>query len=349
MNSPTWKKLRENFASVILAIFLVFLAGLSDLPYVRSEAGNTYEATGSFNSQPLLAIEDTESFPTYESSGKILILTVSSWGGPYGRLTWFDAARTFFDDDVIIVPTNFLFDPDQSGEDIANQGNQLFLSAESNAIAAAMEYLELPVTKKLIIGSIFEDTPAEGNYKLGDVLLALNGATLTDFESITGIMKDVAPGDMVTYTLIRDGKTIDISATTIENEGRTIVGIGILEQTIPPMDIRVQLPDVSGPSAGLAFAVSLVELLSKKDFTQGRIIAMTGEITAKGEVKAIGGLDHKINGAYESGARLMLFPKENCNAVPKEVPKGMKLVPVTTLTEALEVLMATKTSSYPRC
>lgn len=349
MNSPTWKTLRENLASVLLALTLVFLAGLSDLPYVRSEAGNTYEATGLVDNTPLLAIEEDEAFPTYKSSGTLLILTVSSWGGPYGRLTWFDAMRTFVDDDVVIVPTSFLFDPDQSSEDVANQGSQLFLSAESNAIAAAMEYLKFPVTKKLIIGSIFDETPAVDNYQLGDVLISLNGEVLRDFESITSIMKDVKPGESVTYTLIRDGKTIDVSSSTIENEDRTIVGIGILEQTIPPIEIKVQLPDVSGPSAGLAFAMSIVELLSKKDFTQGRTIGITGEITSSGEVKAIGGLDHKIHGAYASGARLMLFPKENCNAVPKEVPNDMTLVPVSSLTEALNVLLEPKKKSYPRC
>lgn len=349
MNNPRWRTLRENTASVLLAVTLVFLAGASDLPYVRSEAGNTYDATGSVDNTPLLSIEESAAFPTYKSSGKLLILTVSSWGGPYGRLTWFDAMRTFIDRDVVIVPTSFLFDPDQSSEDIANQGTQLFLSAESNAIAAAMEYLELPVTKKLIVGSIFEDTPAVDNYKLGDVLVSLNGVMLTDFESITTIMKDVTPGESVTYTLIRDGKTIDVSSDTVENEGRTIVGIGILEQTIPPMEIKVQLPDVSGPSAGLAFALSLVELLSKKDFTQNRIIGITGEITANGEVKAIGGLDHKINGAYASGARLMLFPKENCNAVPKDVPRDMTLVPVTSLAETLSILLEPNKKAYPRC
>ena len=348
MSSPL-KSLRDNLASVVLALTLLFLAGVSDLPYVRSEAGNTYEATGSVNDEPLLVIEKNAAFPTYQSSGQILILTVSSWGGPYGRLTWIDAMRTFFDSDVVIVPTSFLFDPDQTSEDVSNQGSQLFLSAESNAIAAAMEYLSLPVTKKLIIGSIFEDTPAVDNYKLGDVLIRLNGITLSDFESITNIMSDVKPGDSVTYTLIRDGKEIEVSSSTIENEGRTIVGIGILEQTIPPVAIEVQLPDVKGPSAGLAFAISLVELFSKKDFTQNRIIGVTGEITASGEVKAIGGLDHKINGAYASGARLMLFPKENCNAVPKVTPRDLRLVPVTTLEEALEVLLQPNAKSYPKC
>ncbi|MFZ9693563.1 MAG: PDZ domain-containing protein [Candidatus Nanopelagicales bacterium] len=348
MNS-TFTSIRENLASVVLALTLLFLAVVSDLPYVRSEAGNTYEATGSVNDEPLLMIEENAAFPTYKSSGQILILTVSSWGGPYGRLTWVDAMRTFFDSDVVIVPTSFLFDPDQTSEDISNQGSQLFLSAESNAIAAAMEYLKLPVSKKLIIGSIFEETPAVENYKLGDVLLQLNGIALSDFESITKIMDDVKPGESVTYTLIRDGNELEVSSATIENDGRTIVGIGILEQTIPPVDIEVQLPDVKGPSAGLAFAISLVELFSKKDFTQNRIIGVTGEITANGDVKAIGGLDHKINGAYASGARLMLIPRENCNAVPKATPQDLRLVPVTTLEEALEVLLQPNPKSYPKC
>ncbi|MEN9923475.1 MAG: hypothetical protein RIS09_989 [Actinomycetota bacterium] len=349
MSKTTWQMLRTNLASVLLALTLVFIAGVSDLPYVRSESGSTYEATGALNDVPLLSIEDSNAYPTFKSSGKVLILTVSTWGGPYGRLTWFDAMRTFFDSDVVIVPTSFLFDPQESGEDIADQGAQLFLSAESNAIAAAMQYLKFPVEKRLIVGSIFDDTPAVDKFKLGDVLLSLNGKKLSDFQTITEIMKNVRAGESVTYTLIRGDETIDVTSTTVQSEDRTIVGIGILEQTIPPMDIKVQLPDVSGPSAGLAFAVSIVELLDSRDFTQSRIIAMTGEITAQGEVKAIGGLDHKINGAYESGARLMLFPKENCNAVPKSVPSDMRLVPVESLEQALKVLLKGKSARYPSC
>ncbi|MFD9014090.1 S16 family serine protease [Streptomyces sp. NPDC059552] len=113
-----------------------------------------------------------------------------------------------------------------------------------------------------------------------------------------------------------------------------------------PKDVKVELnlADVGGPSAGLLFSLGIVDKLdgdgSGGDLTGGRSIAGTGTITADGQVGAVGGVALKTQAARRDGASVFLVPKAECADAQSELPEGLRLVPVTSLTDAVNSLRA---------
>ncbi|MEU9200534.1 S16 family serine protease [Streptomyces sp. NPDC048332] len=110
------------------------------------------------------------------------------------------------------------------------------------------------------------------------------------------------------------------------------------------VDVTLHLADVGGPSAGLFFALGVVDKLdgdgSGGDLTGGRTIAGTGTIEADGDVGAVGGVSLKTQAARRDGATVFLVPKAECKEAKSELPKGLRLIPVTTLKGAVDSLRA---------
>lgn len=119
--------------------------------------------------------------------------------------------------------------------------------------------------------------------------------------------------------------------------------------------VTLSLADVGGPSAGLLFSLGIVDKLngdgSGGDLTGGRTIAGTGTIDADGKVGAVGGVALKTQAARRDGATVFLVPKAECSDAGTELPKGLRLVPVTTLKGAVDSLLALEkgTGSVPSC
>ncbi|MFJ2584685.1 S16 family serine protease [Streptomyces sp. NPDC087538] len=110
------------------------------------------------------------------------------------------------------------------------------------------------------------------------------------------------------------------------------------------VDVTLHLADVGGPSAGLFFALGIVDKLEGDgaggDLTGGRNIAGTGTIEANGEVGAVGGVSLKTQAARRDGATVFLVPRAECREAGAELPKGLRLIPVTTLKGAVSSLRA---------
>ncbi|MGA4985440.1 S16 family serine protease [Streptomyces cellulosae] len=121
------------------------------------------------------------------------------------------------------------------------------------------------------------------------------------------------------------------------------------------IDISLKLADVGGPSAGLLFSLGIVDKLdgdgSGGDLTGGRVVAGTGTIDAEGRVGAVGGVPLKTQAARRDGATVFLVPRDECGEAKAELPKGLRLVPVTTLQGAVDALVALEkgTGKVPAC
>lgn len=119
--------------------------------------------------------------------------------------------------------------------------------------------------------------------------------------------------------------------------------------------VTLKLADVGGPSAGLLFSLGIVDKLDGDgaggDLTGGRTIAGTGTIDAGGKVGAVGGVALKTQAARRDGATVFLVPKDECSDAKSELPKGLRLVPVTTLKGAVSALVALEKGkgSVPSC
>ncbi|WJV48433.1 S16 family serine protease [Streptomyces flavofungini] len=120
------------------------------------------------------------------------------------------------------------------------------------------------------------------------------------------------------------------------------------------VDVQVDLGKIGGPSAGLFLALGIIDKLdgdgSGGDLTGGRSIAGTGTISPGGKIGPVGGVALKTQAAARDGATVFLVPKAECSDAEAEKPKGLSLVPVTTLASTVDALRALeKGEKVPSC
>ncbi|MDX2559112.1 hypothetical protein PV371_05550 [Streptomyces sp. TX20-6-3] len=139
-------------------------------------------------------------------------------------------------------------------------------------------------------------------------------------------------------------------------DAATLAALDHLDEDPEKVKVDLHLADIGGPSAGLLFSLGIVEKLDGDgaggDLTGGRIIAGTGTIDADGSVGAVGGVSLKTQAAARDGATVFLVPKAECSDAQAELPKGLRLIPVTALSDAVASLKALEQgqdSKVPAC
>ena len=132
-----------------------------------------------------------------------------------------------------------------------------------------------------------------------------------------------------------------------------MLGVGVRMHYEFPIDVELQLDDVGGPSAGMMFALGIVDKLTPGAMTGGEIVAGTGTIDSVGSVGAIGGIRQKLWGARDAGADWFLAPESNCDEVTGHVPDEVTVFAVQTLDEARTIVEdladGELTGTYPSC
>jgi len=158
----------------------------------------------------------------------------------------------------------------------------------------------------------------------------------------------VMPGKGV---ITRTGSLGDVMKESVE-AARTVVRsrsriLGIKDEVFEKRDIHIHVPDGAtpkdGPSAGAAMTTAFVSALTGIPVRSD--VAMTGEITLRGEVTAIGGLKEKLLAALRGGIKTVLIPEENVKdlaEIPDNVKSGLEIVPVRWIDKVLEVALASK-------
>lgn len=191
-----------------------------------------------------------------------------------------------------------------------------------------------------------EATGPDAHVTLGDVL---DGWFRTD--------QAIMPRDAV-YPSGESTKEIERHNTEQMKDSQdaaTQAALAYLKLGEDDVEVTLKLADVGGPSAGLLFSLGIVDKLDGDgaggDLTGGRTIAGTGTIDAGGKVGAVGGVALKTQAARRDGATVFLVPKDECSDAKSELPKGLRLVPVTTLEGAVSALVALEKGkgSVPGC
>ena len=176
---------------------------------------------------------------------------------------------------------------------------------------------------------------------------------MTGADQLRSLVSGRKAGDPVVVGYSRDGKRASVTITTVaapDASKRPIVGAQLGTRTDFPVKVDIKLRDVGGPSAGLMFALGIIDKLGDESLTGGRNIAGTGEITASGQVGPIGGIQQKMVGARDAGATVFLTPSGNCADAMGAVPAGLKVVKVSTLSQAVSDLEAIKAGKpVPSC
>jgi Lon-like protease len=177
-----------------------------------------------------------------------------------------------------------------------------------------------------------------------DVVVGANGHTIHSRLDLFRVLSGAKVGAVVRLTVRRNGKLVRLRVRTIADRcsttRRAIIGFVPFDaiDIHLPFKIRFNLRDVGGPSAGLAFALEVVELRGR-DVDHGLKIAATGEIGLDGSVTRIGGIKQKTIGARKAGVDAFLVPVDGDNARDaKRYAHGLKIVPVKTFQQALQAL-----------
>jgi Lon-like protease len=184
---------------------------------------------------------------------------------------------------------------------------------------------------------------ATGLVQPGDVIVSANGKPVRTRANLAAVAAQLKPGDVIKIAVRRDGKTLTFSIRTIadsQNPKRAIIGVLPIQalNVQLPFPIKFNLRRVGGPSAGLAFALELLEKKGR-DVDHGYRVAATGEIQLDGSVTSIGGIKQKTIGARKSHIDVFLVPVDGDNARDaKRYAHGLRIIPVKSFQQALQAL-----------
>lgn len=185
---------------------------------------------------------------------------------------------------------------------------------------------------------------AHGVLEPEDVVVAANGRQVRDRLDLFRVISRAKVGDVVRIAVRRAGKLRTLRVRTIADrcspQRRAIIGFVPFDaiDIHLPFKIRFNLRDVGGPSAGLAFALEVLEQRGR-DVDHGLKVAATGEIGLDGSVTRIGGIKQKTIGARQAGVDAFLVPVDGDNAKEaKRYAGGLRIIPVKTFQQALQSL-----------
>ena len=353
---PSLKTASRRQLTLFVAISGVLLAALAavfvPVPYVILSPGPTLNTLGKGPAgRSLIQITG---HPTYPTFGHLNLVTVSFQGGPSNSLNIFAALRAWLTPHEAVVPQEELFVPGQTQQQVVQQDTQQMTSSQQTSTAAALCVLKIKFQVVDTVAVVAKGLPADGVLRRGDVITAVDGKPVTCQASAASLIRARSPGDPVTLTIARTagGHRVSrqIHLKTADVQGTPVVGVRVAESYVFPFSVRIRVGDIGGPSAGLMFALGIVDKLTPGNLTGGRFVAGTGEISADGTVGAIGGIQQKMAGARQAGATLFLTPAANCADTAGAVPAGMRLVKVRNLAGAVSALHALEAGrGVPSC
>ncbi|MGP3536133.1 YlbL family protein [Microbacterium sp. RD1] len=332
-----------------LAVALVALLVMTFLPtaYVIQQPGPVYNTLGTAQNAdgeevPLISVDDAE---TFAPEGALDLLTVQVVGNPDRRPSWFELAQAWFDPSRAVLPIDRVFPPGQTTEQRNEENAALMVDSQQEATAAALTELGYELSPAITVHSLLDDSAAEGILEPDDVLLAVDGEPVSEAQQVRDAVA-AAEDDPVVFTIQRDGEERQVSVTPREVETAEgpewLVGVALIADYDFPVDVTIQLDNVGGPSAGMMFALGIIDVLTPGDLTGDRRFAGTGTIDAEGTVGPIGGIRQKLYGAQRAGAEFFLAPQANCNEVVGHVPDGLQVFAIVDLDDALSVLEAVR-------
>jgi Lon-like protease len=331
-------------AGVLIALVVAVVA---PVPFVALTPGPTLNTLGVAGSKPLIQIKG---HPIYPTSGHLNMVTVSFVGGPGTSFNIFAALRAWLSPDNAVVPEQEIFTPGQTPQQVARQDTEQMANSQQLAQAAALCQLNITFKTVDTIQATVKGMPAAGRLQAGDVIAAVDGRPVTCHADAGTLTKARRPGAPVQLTILRHGRTEHIRLATATAQGTPEIGVQLVESFVFPFPVTISIGNIGGPSAGLMFALGIIDKITPDNLTGGRFIAGTGEIEANGTVDPIGGIQQKMVGARAAGATIFLAPAGNCPDAAGAVPAGMRLIKVSSLAGAVAALEALKAGQpVPSC
>lgn len=311
-------------------------AAVIPVPYVILSPGPTLNTLGKDSSgAPLIKVAGHR---TYPAGGHLNMVTVSFQGGPSDGFNVFTALRAWLTPHEAVVPEAELFPPGQTQRQVIRQDTQQMANSQETAQAAALCQLGIGFTTIDKVLQTEKGMPAAGVLRAGDIIKAVDGTPVTCKHNAAALIRAHSPGTPLDLAVLRGGTTKHVRVVSTQGQGHAVIGVAVQESYRFPFQVKISVGKIGGPSAGMMFALGIIDKLTPGNLAGHRFVAGTGEISADGTVSPIGGIQQKMVGARDAGATIFLTPAANCQDTVGAVPSGMRLVKVSTLSGALRAL-----------
>lgn len=278
----------------------------------------------------------------YRPDGEFLFTTVSV----DLDVSVFEWIESEIKDDFELQPLEHILG-DRTPQENRTRNLEMMSRSKDDAINAALEYLGVPIVETGVgFNVVVSGGPVDGLLTVGEVIVAVDGVRIDSLQSLRDELMRKIPGETGVVT-VENGATLEIRDVSIvwgehpQGFEGAYIGIGEIvariEDSPLAIDVTIDTGSTGGPSAGLAFALTIIDWLTEGELTGNQRIAVTGQIFVGGVVGNVGGVGQKAVAARSAGAVAFIVPEgllEDAQAQAGD----MRVFGVSTLDEAIEAL-----------
>ena len=295
-----------------------------------------YDSLGPGTARAVNSVLSIEGHPSYPPRGQLLYTTVSV----RERVNPYEALAGWLDPDVDVIPERTVRG-DVPPDVFKQQNIEAMADSKTTAELLALRHLgyhDLGGGAEIL--SVDESLPAAPLLRPKDVIVEVDGQPVATSDEAGAAIRAHQPGDVIGLKLIRDGEaTVDLQAPLGAGEGgRPLLGVRLTTKIELPFEINIDSGKVTGPSAGLAYALELLDVLTPGELTGGGPVAVTGDLQPDGTVGPIGGVAQKAVTVRQAGVKVFLVPKENVAEAETHSDGKLEIHGVGSFDDALRVL-----------
>lgn len=319
------------FIAVAAAFGALVLGGSVSLPYYAIGPGPARDV------EPLIRIEGA---PRFASEGRFVLTSVT-----FSQLTGLGMLGAWLDPDRSVVERERVYPSGEPARVERRRAISEMDQSKLDAVAAVLRRLtDYPRAhgEGVLVESVVPGCAADGVLYPGDLILRIDGQEVDTVRRARRLIAAVPSGQRLRFEVTVDGEpqTLRLVREPCGGSEDPLVGVSLLNSF--PIQVRISSGSIGGPSAGLMWALGLYDLLTPGDLTGGRTIAGTGAIGPDGAVYPVGGVAEKLHAAARAGAQVFLLPRENLREAEAAGDRGMDLVPMDDLDDALAYLQGGK-------
>ena len=321
--------------ALIVCSAFVWWASEYDIAYYQIAPGSAVDTA------PLIEVTDPANY--HPAEGKVLLTTVL-----FGKVTLLEAIAGWLDPTVDVVRETTVAPPDVDEDELRELNLGVMEDSKQTALAVAFEALGVDAVSGsgAEIIQLFEGTPAADALEVGDTIVAVDGAATAVHIDAVAALGDKAPGDTVVLSVepAGGGEARDVTVELIdhpEEPGRPLLGVSLATRDLVfdfPFEVDLRSNEIGGPSAGLAFTLEIIDVLTEGELTGGLTVASTGTIELDGSVGEVGGVAQKTTAVNEADADLFLVPIGELELARRYADDDVEVVGVATLDDALAAL-----------
>jgi PDZ domain-containing protein len=261
------------------------------------------------------------------------------------RASMFESLFPSIHDGATLVPAKLIVPPGVSDKAVRQADLRAMTISQKVAAAVALRRIGYEVHARpsgVIVAALDERSHAVGKVRQGDLIVSVNGASTPTISKLRQQLAKVKPGATVTLRLDRPQEDATVRVRTISdatNKRRAIVGFAPEQAAEIKLPVKVQIDagNVGGPSAGLAFALEVMEELGH-DVDHGYRVAATGALELNGAVTSIGGVKQKTYGVRKAKVDVFLVPAGDNAREARRYAAGLRIIAVKTFPQALRAL-----------